>query len=117
MISKAVIDVKALFDTLSLIDLDVGKEINTHGNYLVFDGFKPDETMMDSGVFSFTIYMALKSLKRGNKTAYADLDDVIIAMSEAGEKNIICECKNIQLNQFSQRLFIYAVQIKITRSW
>ena len=117
MINDAVNDVKTLFNTLNLIDLDVGKEINTHGNYLVFDSFKPDDAMMDAGVFTFTIYMALKSLKRGHKTAYADLDAVFTALGEAGEKEIVCECKNMELRQFSAKLFIYAVTIEINRSW
>jgi len=117
MIKDAVNDLKTLFNDLTIIDLDVGKEINTHGNYLVFHGFKPDETMGRSGVFSFTLYMALQSLKRGHKHAYADLDDIIAKVSRAGEQNIVCECKDIQLNRFSSKLFIYAVTLEITRSW
>ena len=117
MVIDAVNDVKTLFNDMTIIDLDVGKEINTHGNYLVFDGFKPDETMMDNGVFTFTLFMALKSLKRGNKQAYGDLDDVITALSKAGEKDIVCECTNMQLSTFSKQLFIYAVTLKISRSW
>jgi len=116
MINDAVNDVKTLFNDMSIIDLDVGKEINTHGNYLVFEKFKPDE-MMASGVFTFTLFMALKSLKRGKDTAYADLDDIITAVSDAGKKDIVCECTNMQLSTFSNRLFIYAITLEINRSW
>ena len=116
MIKNAVNDVKTLFNDMNIIDLDVGKEINTHGNYLVFEKFKPDE-MMASGVFTFTLFMALKSLKRGKDTAYADLDDVIAAVGNAGKKEIVCECTNMQLSTFSSRLFIYAITLEITRSW
>lgn len=116
MIHDAVTDIKNLFDTLDIIDLDVGKEINTHGSYLVFDSFKPDD-MFASGVFRFTLFMALKSLKRGNEHAYIDLDEIIEALGKAGEKNIIAECIDIKLNQFGERLFIYAIKLEITRSW
>jgi hypothetical protein len=116
MINDAVNDVKTLFKDMSIIDLDVGKEINTHGNYLVFEKFKPDE-MMESGVFTFTLFMALKSLKRGKDTAYADLDDVITALGNAGQENIVCECTNMQLSTFSKRLFIYAITLNLHRSW
>ncbi len=115
MIHDAVTDIKSLFDTMNIIDLDVGKEINTHGNYLVFDAFKPDK-MFASGVFKFTLYIALKSLKRGNESAYSDLDTVIEALANASEKNIICECTNMELRTFSERLFIYAITLEITRS-
>jgi len=116
MIHEAVTDIKSLFNTMNIIDLDVGKEINTHGDYLVFDSFKPD-SMMRSAVFSFTLYKAIKSLKRANENAYAELDAVIEALDTAGEKNIICECTSIRLNQFGERLFIYAIKLEVTRSW
>lgn len=116
MIHAAVTDIKTLLSDMDIIDLDVGKEINTHGNYLVFDSLKPDE-LMNSGTFNFTLYMATKSLKRGHEKAYADLDAVLTALSYANEKNIVCDCKNIELNQFGERLFIYAVNLEVTRSW
>jgi hypothetical protein len=116
MIHEAVTDIKTLFSDMDIIDLDVGKEINTHGNYLVFDSFKPDG-IMNAGAFNFTLYMALKSLKRANENAYADLDDIITAIGDAPSKEIVCECRGIELNQFGERLFIYAVKLEITRSW
>lgn len=116
MIHEAVTDIKTLFSNMNIIDLDVGKEINTHGNYLVLDSFKPDG-IMNAGDFNFTLYMALKSLKRANKNSYADLDDIVTAVGEAPQKNIVCECRGIELNRFGERLFIYAVKLTITRSW
>lgn len=116
MIIEASNDIKTMFNELTIIDLDVGKEINSHGNYLVFDSFKPDG-IMNAGAFNFTLYMALKSLKRANGTAYADLDDIITAIGEAPSKEIVCECRGIELKQFGERLFIYAVKLEITRSW
>jgi len=117
MISDASNDIKTVFADMKIIDLDVGKEINTHGNYLVFDKFKPDEDMMQSGTFTFTLFMALKSLKRGHENAYADLDDILSAVSQAAEKNIVCECIGMELNQFSKQLFIYAITLELKRSW
>jgi hypothetical protein len=116
MIHEAVTDIKTLFSNMTIIDLDVGQEINTYGNYLVFNALKPD-LLMNSGAFNFTLYVALKSLKRGHKNAYHDLDEVIEALSEASEKNIVCDCTSIELNQFGERLFIYAVNLTVTRSW
>jgi len=116
MISQASNDIKNLLDGINIIDLDIGKEINSHGNYLVFNAFHP-EPFMRSGSFDFTLFMALNSLKRANQNAYSDLDEIIEKIASAGEKNIICECRGIELNQFGERLFIYAVKLKVTRSW
>jgi len=116
MISLAAQDIKDLFDDVTIIDLDVGKEINRHGNYLVFDGFKPDG-LLCSGVFRFTLYMALKSLRRGNGSAYSELDEIIIKLAEAGDRGIVCECKDVKLTGFAERLFIYALQLEVARSW
>ena len=115
MIYEASEDIKTLFSDMSIIDLDVGQEINTHGNYLVFDGYKPDE-FMHSGTVEFTLFMALKSLKRSSENAYADLDEVIDSLSLAAEQNIMCDCTGIKLNQFGERLFIYAINLRVTRS-
>ena len=116
MINEASNDIKTMLADLEIIDLDVGKEINSHGNYLVFDSFKPDG-IMNAGTFNFTLYMALKSLKRANGTAYADLDGIITAIGEAPSKDIVCECRGMELKQFGERLFIYAIKLTVTRSW
>ena len=115
MIYEASEDIKTLFSNIDIIDLDVGQEINTYGNYLVFDSFTPDG-FAHSGEVEFTLFMALKTLKRGNKNAYADLDEIIERLANSAEQHIVCDCRGIKLNQFGERLFIYAINLRVTRS-
>lgn len=117
MVSKAAADIKQMFPSMAVTDLDIGKEINSAGNYLVFDGFIPDENLVMSGVASFTLFVAVKSLKRGNQTAYSLFDEMLEQISRSLEQDIASECKGIKLHSFSQRLFIYAVRIDIHGSW
>ena len=117
MVTAAAADLKRIFGGLEIVELDVGKEINHYGNYLVFDRFVPSSDMLDAGTFSFTLYVAINSINRGHTHGYGVMDQIITALSLAAQKGVSGRCRDIKLHSFSQRLFIYAVGVDIYRTW
>lgn len=111
MVAKARILIKKVLSEFKILDLDIKNEINSSGNYLVFDSLNKTSVLKADLVFS--IYIAKKVLKKDS--AIDELLDNIsktIIDYECNNENDI-SCLKIELHSFDKGLFIYKMQIQV----
>jgi hypothetical protein len=116
MVSSAIDEIKRVFPTRKLILLDAGKEINSQGDYLVFNSFKPHE-LQNSGTLNFDIYVAINSLQKGIISGKNLLDEIMLDISKASSLGVVLSCRGVVLKELTERFFVYVISISLEESW